>query len=102
MKVAELEQGLMYRVGRSWTPQVRACFKDDLGVLDTSINMLSIFGRAPRRHKARLYPVNPAMVYLGIKHLPNKVWGIRKYHWFLAEGKEVGLMGHDVRSLEHV
>jgi hypothetical protein len=42
------------------------------------------------------------MVYLGVKRLPNLMWGMRKYHWFLTEGKEVGLMGHDVRSLEHV
>jgi len=42
------------------------------------------------------------MIYLGVKHLPNLMWGMRKYHWFLTEGKEVGLMGSDVRSLELV
>lgn len=105
MKVADLENGSLYRVSRSWTPSIRAEYKDDVGPLVSAINMLSVLQR-PRsnrwRPKSHPYPVNPPMVYLGVKHLPNKVWGMKKYHWFLMEGKEVGLMGHDVRTLQRV
>ena len=105
MKVAELERGQMYRVSRSCSTHVRACFKDDLGPLVSSINMLSIMQRPTSnswRRKARSYPANPPMVYLGVKHLHNKVWGMKKYHWFLVEGKEVGMVGHDARTLQLV
>ena len=105
MKVAELEQGLMYRVSRSWTPNIRTQYKDDVGPLPSAINMLSILQRSTYNRwtrKALSSPINPPMVYLGVKHLPNKVWGMKKYHWFLVEGKQVGLIGHDVRTLQRV
>ncbi len=105
MKVAELESGSLYRIRRSWTPRLSVQYRDEAGPLTSAINMLSILQRPTSnrwRPRAHPYPINPPMVYLGVKRLPNLMWGMRKYHWFLTEGKEVGLMGHDVRSLEHV
>ena len=105
MKVAELESGSLYRVCRSWTPRISVQHKDDAGPLASTISMLNILQRPTSnrwRPRAHPYPINPPMIYLGVKHLPNLMWGMRKYHWFLTEGKEVGLMGSDVRSLELV
>ena len=105
MKVAELESGSLYRISRSWTPRISVQYKHDTGQLTSAINILSILQRPTSnrwRPRAHPYPINPPMIYLGVKRLPNLMWGMRKYHWFLTEGKEVGLMGSDVRSLEHV
>jgi hypothetical protein len=105
MKVAELESGSLYRVSRIYTPSIRIQHKDDVCTLASPVNMLNLLQRPTSnrwRPKPHPYPINPPMVYLGIKYFSNLMWGMKKYHWFLAEGKEVGLMGHDVRSLEHV
>jgi len=103
MKVADLENGSLYQVQQCWTLSIRIQRNDDVGQLTSAINMLSIaYRQHPRTKRRKPYPVNPPMIYLGVKHLSNKVWGMKKYHWFLVEGKEVGLMGHDVRSLKHV
>lgn len=108
MKVADLNKGELYRVSRSAQPQLRREHSHLDIKIDPPMNMLWIRWRRPPGQRVRkpllgmAYPINPTMLYLGPRRTENMLWGMKKFHWFLLNGKQVGMDGHDVKFLECV
>ena len=100
MKVSELKEGCLYRVSQNLQVNVRPQRSDDnrRSILPP-LNLISFMGWG---YKGRPTELNPAMLYLGVKYTETKVWGQRKFHWFLMNGSEVGMLGQEMRYIDPV
>ena len=100
MKVADLVNGNLYRVRNSLLPVVKfERWDDERRLLPCPHQMMHFRGGERARYRTG---DNPAMIYLGVKYLDRQLWGVRKFHWFLMDGQEVGVIGHEVRYIEPV
>ena len=96
MKVAGLINGNLYRVRHTLRPVITTEHWDDQRKRIDPLRMVQFRGRQKTSSD------NPAMMYLGVKFLASQLWGVRKFHWFLAEGQEVGIIGHEIRYIDPV
>ena len=105
MKIADLEEGMMLKIGKHRIAFVRYIRTDDSMKEIEKFPWLSIHRESDfwRQNSRGGSPINNLpILYLGSKIYDNFVMGVKKRHSILVGDAKVYLFGHDLRHLEPV